>query len=351
MFLAQERLKTSGSAVSAVSVNVSPYLALLRTFHPTQAMARKTSTTAATQAITAPPALTQPLARAGPPEPSNPDNPWGLKDTFRWLVSLLRSHNALLDSHIELQRTVTDLRQNVLELARLPITAPIWCEQGIEAIVPPQDEPLFPPGPTYSPEQAQQEEQAEDTPPDKRPMESQAWTDDNIRQALEAAHLQAAIHQSKQPQFPHSSPTAKHPAASSATGTTVQPQNHTQKQTQKPKQRTPPEHKTSKPTKTTKATQQTPVKAMPLNRPTLINKTSKQQAKDTSAEPHVPSPKRRHTKTTPAEQLSYQEPFAEEAIFEQFAEEESPTIPSPEFEGPVEPVAPVESTRKKRRKQ
>ena len=124
---------------------------LVRKFHPSRRssnsrrkMPQKTTATPAIQAITAPTELTQPPTRAGPPEPSNPDNPWGLKNTFRWLVSLLRSHNALLDSHIELQRTVTDLRQNILELARLPITAPIWCDQGFEAVIQPQDEPLFP---------------------------------------------------------------------------------------------------------------------------------------------------------------------------------------------------------------
>ena len=204
-----------------------------------------------------------------------------------------------------------------------------------------------------SPEQAQQEEQAEDTPPDKRPMESQAWTDDNIRQALEAAHLQAAIHQSKQPQFPHSSPTAKHPAASSATGTTVQPQNHTQKpQTQKPKQRTPPEHKTSKPTKTTKATQQLTTSQSNATKQTYFDQ---QNIKATSKKTHQLNHMFHHPRdATPRPHLlnnlatknhSQRKPF-----LKQFAEEESPTIPSPEFEGPVEPVAPVESTRKKRRK-
>jgi len=142
----------------------------------------------ATPAITQPTEITAPPAKAGPPEPTNPDNPWGLKDTFRWLVSLLRSHNALLDSHIELQRTVTDLRQNILELARLPITAPIWCDPAIETVIQPPEtspeEPLFPPEPTQEPEQIQPDE-PDNTLLDKGPMESQAWTDENIRHVLE----------------------------------------------------------------------------------------------------------------------------------------------------------------------
>lgn len=204
----------------------------------------------AVPAITQPTELTQPPARAGPPEPSNPDNPWGLKDTFRWLVSLLRSHNALLDSHIELQRTVTDLRQNILELARLPITAPTWCDPGIETVIQPPEEPLFPPEPNQSSEQAQPEE-TENTLLDKGPMESQTWTDEKIRQALEAAQLHEAIRQSKQPQFPPNAPTSQHPTAASTTGIDVSPLGHTSGD----KQRTPPDHKTNNQSRTPKATQ------------------------------------------------------------------------------------------------
>lgn len=183
-------------------------------------------------------------------------------------------------------------------------------------------------------------------------MESQAWTDDTIRPALEAAQLQEAIHQSKQPHFPKTSPTAKHSATPSAAKTDVPPQKHTPGQ----KQRPPPEHKTRKHTKATKATQHTPVKATPPNRPTLTNTTLKQTAKHTPAEPHTPAPKRRRTKTTPSGQHNEQaaadiytdntEQFAEEAIFDQFAAEDSPIIPSPELGSPAEPVEP---TRKKRR--
>jgi len=244
------------------------------------------------------------------------------------------------------------LRQNILEPARLPITAPIWCEQGIETIIQPPDEPLFPPEPTHSPEQAQQEE-TENTLLDKGPMESQAWTDNNIRRALEEAHLHEAIQQSKQPQFPPTAPTSKRPAAASAARADISPPKHTSGH----KQRRPPDHKTDKQTKTPKATQQTPVKAIPPNRPTQINRTLKQPAKHTPAEPHTPAPKRRRTKTTHTENHNQQatnDSYADnvdlsavEAIFEQFAEEESPIIPSPEFESPVDPV---ESTRKKRRK-
>lgn len=301
----------------------------------------------AVPAITQPTEPTQPPARAGPPEPSNPDNPWGLKDTFRWLVSLLRSHNALLDSHIELQRTVTDLRQNILELARLPITAPIWCDPGIETVIRPPEEPLFPPDPNQRSEQVQPEE-TENTLLDKGPMESQAWTDENSRQALEKAQLHEAIRQSKQPQFPPDAPTSQHPTAASTTGTDVSPHGHT----------SPPDHRTSKQSRTPKATQHTPVKAMPPNRPAQINRTAKQQTKHTPAEPHTPAPKKRRIKTTPVElhnqhttEDNYTDDIdlsAEAAIFEQFAEEESPKHTSPEFEGPVEPVAPP---KKKRRKQ
>ena len=261
--------------------------------------------------------------RAGPPEPSNPESPWGLKDTFRWLVSLLRSHNTFLDSHIDSQRTVTDLRQNILELARLPITAPIWCDHGLEEVLKPPEDPLHPPEvgtPNAEPaehahdtEHAQQDE-TDDTPPDKRPMESQAWTDDAIRQALETAQLQHAI-----------------PSAAKAII-------HPQKTAQAFKQRPPPEHKTHKQTKATKTAPHTPVKAMPPNRPTLTNTTYKQQAKNTPTEPHAPAPKRRRAKTSPTmkhTELSLEdvntdnpEAFAEEEIFRQLAKEDSCTTNS-----------------------
>ena len=159
-----------------------------------QTMPGKKQSPAAVPAITPPTEITAPPAQAGPPEPTNPDKPWGLKDTFRWLVSLLRSHNALLDSHIELQRTVNDLRQNILELARLPITAPIWCDPAIETIIQPPEaapeEPLFPPEPPqqHAPEQIQPDE-PDDAFPDKGPMDSQLWTDENIRYGLEQAPI------------------------------------------------------------------------------------------------------------------------------------------------------------------
>lgn len=53
------------------------------------------------------------VAKAGPPEPLNRERPWRLKDTSKWLVSLLRSHNTYLDSHLALRRTVTELRQDL----------------------------------------------------------------------------------------------------------------------------------------------------------------------------------------------------------------------------------------------
>ena len=324
-------------------------------------MPGKKQSPAAVPAITPPTEITAPPAQAGPPEPTNPDKPWGLKDTFRWLVHLLRSHNTLLDSHIELQRTVNDLRQNILELARLPITAPIWCDPAIDTIIQPPEagpeEPLFPPEPPqqHAPEKIQPDE-PDDTFRDKGPMDSQLWTDENIRYGLEQAQLQEAIRQSKQPQFPPVSPTSQHPTAASTTGTAVSPL----KQALNDKQNTPPDNRTSKPSKSHKATQRTPVKAMPPNRPIQINKTNKQQQQHKQTPPgtHTPPPKRRRAKTTQAEPNNQHilednvteevELPAEANIFEQLAEEESPKHTSPEFEGPVEPVP---APKKKRRKQ
>ena len=128
-------------------------------------------------------------------------------------------------------------------------------------------------------------------------MDSQLWTDENIRYGLEQAQLQEAIPQSKQPQFPPVSPTSQHPTAASATGTVGSPL----KQALNDQQNTPPDNRTSKPNKSHKATQRTPVKAMPPNRPTQINKTNKQQHKQTPPGTHTPPPKRRRAKTTQAE--------------------------------------------------
>jgi len=122
-------------------------------------------------------------------------------------------------------------------------------------------------------------------------------------------------------------------------------------------QNTPPDNRTSKPSKSNKATQRTPVKAMPPNRPTQINKTNKQQHKQIPPGTHTTPPKRRRAKTTQAE-LNNQHTLedylteeaelpAEENSFDQLAEEESPKHTSPEFEGPVEPVP---APKKKRRK-
>ena len=324
--------------------------------HSWHTMPGKKQSPAAVPAITPPTEITAPPAPAGPPEPTNPDKPWGLKDTFRWLVHLLRSHNTLFDSHIELQRTVNDLRQNILELARLPITAPIWCDSAIDTIVQPSEaapeEPLFPlePPQKHSPEQIQPD-QPEDTYPDKGPMDSQLWTDENIRHGLEQAQLQEAIRQSKQPQFPPVSPTSQHPTAASATVGSPS------KQALNDQQNTPPDNRASKPNRSHKATQRTPVKALPPNRPTQISKTSKQQHKQTPPATHPP-PKRRRAKTTQAElnnQHTLEDYLTEEAelpveenSFDQLAEEESPKHTSPEFEGPVEPVpAPKKKSRKK----
>ena len=81
--------------------------------------------------------------QATPPQATPPQQtkePWTLKDTFRWMVSLLRwmvsllrSHNSLLDSHLELQRSFFRPQQGLIELMRLP-TPPTLTQQDIATL-------------------------------------------------------------------------------------------------------------------------------------------------------------------------------------------------------------------------
>ena len=66
--------------------------------------------------------------------PSNPtDKPWSPKDTFKWMINILRCHNALASSHVRLQAEVNQLRQEIVEAAKHPIP-PIWSPEGAEAM-------------------------------------------------------------------------------------------------------------------------------------------------------------------------------------------------------------------------
>ena len=61
------------------------------------------------------------------------DKPWSPKDTFKWMISILRCHNALASSHVRLQAEVNQLRQEIVEAAKHPIP-PIWSPEGAEAL-------------------------------------------------------------------------------------------------------------------------------------------------------------------------------------------------------------------------
>ena len=60
------------------------------------------------------------------------DKPWSPKDTFKWMINILRCHNALASSHIRLQAEVNQLRQDMIEAAKHPVP-PIWSQEGAEA--------------------------------------------------------------------------------------------------------------------------------------------------------------------------------------------------------------------------
>ena len=60
------------------------------------------------------------------------DKPWSPKDTFKWMINILRCHNALASSHVRLQAEVNQLRQDMIEAAKHPIP-PIWSQEGAEA--------------------------------------------------------------------------------------------------------------------------------------------------------------------------------------------------------------------------
>ena len=60
------------------------------------------------------------------------DKPWSPKDTFKWMINILRCHNAIASSHIRLQAEVNQLRQDMIEAAKHPVP-PIWSQEGAEA--------------------------------------------------------------------------------------------------------------------------------------------------------------------------------------------------------------------------
>jgi len=233
---------------------------------------------------------------------------------------ILRSHNKLLDSHIAFQQRVQEIRQDILKLARLPITHPIWCDAGTEEILRPPDNTAAPdvpkaPAPTPTPVPMPEATASLFTPedsgtepkhPDKTPMEI-VDEDEEVRQALEDAQLKQALALSKQTTRTPPSTPDKNTASGSSPGTTS-------KQTQQQHSNTPAHQihppvppcnsKTNKTDKANKTTPATPVKAKPPTKPTKqqalhSHKHTKPSAKASTA-PVTPTPKRRRGKTSPA---------------------------------------------------
>ena len=58
------------------------------------------------------------------------DKPWSPKDTFKWMISILRCHNALASSHVRLQAEVNQLRQEIVEAAKHPIPPIFGVKKG-----------------------------------------------------------------------------------------------------------------------------------------------------------------------------------------------------------------------------
>ena len=319
-----------------------------------------TEQTKATPPISASTTPTSPPTRAGPPEPSNPKSPWGLKDTFRWLEATTRYLTA------QPHRVTTYGDRFETKHFRIGQTSNhrsylLWpwdwrCSQTTRRST---SSTRSGDKHAHNTEQAQEDETA-DTPTDKRPTESQAWSMDRWRHQTSTWNSTTATSHSpiQTTQPPKSITTNKEPS-------------HTQ---HSQSNHTPTEDCTSTQTATTtraqntqtnqsnKTAPHTPVKAMPSNRPTLTHTTHKHQAKNTPTEPHTPAPKRRRAKTTPSQtsptmnhtELSVEdvntdnpEACVEEEIFHQFAEEDSPPIPSPEYEPPLGTSEPVKKKRRR----
>ena len=145
------------------------------------------------------------------------DKPWSPKDTFKWMISILRCHNALASSHVRLQAEVNQLRQEIVEAAKHPIP-PIWSPEGAEALaqvpkdsafaqeliapLPPTPDwgtPTTPEGDNVPPDQEDQQTAKQGQPPvennteaapDKSPMPTQAQqaADAQLRSQL-AQHI------------------------------------------------------------------------------------------------------------------------------------------------------------------
>ena len=292
------------------------------------------------------------LASTGPQAETNTDSPWGIKDTFKWLVSLLRSHNRLLDSHVRLQDQVQQIRRDMLELARLPITHAIWTDAGTEQIMAPQPpQPVPMPVPTaslFEPE----ESEAEESQPDKTPLETPT-PHGGDRQAQEVANIGKTLTLSKPipPSLQGKVPKAsKLPATgSTSSGTSKKSPPH---KSSAPKHPAPHPPRSNKTLKTSKTSTATPVKAKPPIVPPIKQalQSHKPDKTDTAATPTpTPAPKRRRSKSSPPEvepeqiqdvQAEAVEPnediFASEEEHEQIESEQS--------------VEPPEAPKKKKKK-